>query len=157
MASPFIQILPSSRVQCRELLVACRRSKTRACSNVALHRSERPVSRQLHQLGDRQACTTRADIQRKAQSCEYCAHGMLIECISTRSPQYALQDNGKFNEAIFRGLDYALDIARQNRIKACLPNPSSHNCCMRAWGHVLHFYMRMWQSRSQTTSAILIF
>lgn len=38
------------------------------------------------------------------------------------NPQYPMQTSpGVYNEAIFRGLDYALDQARQRGIKACTP------------------------------------
>ncbi len=41
---------------------------------------------------------------------------------TSASPYYALQTSpGNFSEPIFRGLDYALDQARQQNLKACLP------------------------------------
>ena len=51
---------------------------------------------------------------------------------TSASSNYALQTSpGNFSEAMFRGLDYALDQARQLDLKVCLlcqPLPGRHKC-----------------------------
>ena len=48
---------------------------------------------------------------------------------TSASPNYALQTSpGNFSEAIFRGLDYALDQARQLNLKVSCPDKKSNLC-----------------------------
>lgn len=57
------------------------------------------------------------------------AAGLTVMCTWAHavSAQYALQPSpGKYNEGIFRGLDYVIDAARQTGIKV---NPSLLKLC----------------------------
>lgn len=60
---------------------------------------------------------------------------MIRAWATSASPYYALQTSpGNFSEPIFRGLDYALDQARQQSLKVCC-----HAVCL-SHIHVVHSY-----------------
>ena len=56
---------------------------------------------------------------------------------TSASPYYALQTSpGNFSEPIFRGLDYALDQARQQNLKACFLSATLAVRIVLLWGHM---------------------
>ena len=91
----------------------------------------------MSDCSDKSVCMSVVQLIRDVMSKGQAAGLNVIRAWATSaSSHYALQTSpGNFSEAIFRGLDYALDQARQQNLKVCMITKSAaglqtHCCCL---------------------------